>query len=621
MRILLIEDDEVLLGVLLQSLTSQHYVVDVVQDGQSGLEYAQTSSYDLILMDVGLPGLDGITLCQRLRAEGYTIPILLITAKDASSDRIRGLDAGADDYLIKPLDLAELQARLRALLRRGEVSPTTVLQVGDLYLDPRSCEVKYANKLLKLTPKEYTLLEVFMRNPSRVFSRGQLVEHLWTFEDSPLEETVKAHIKGLRQKLKAAGAVDLIENVYGLGYRLRAVLEEVEKADEHREVPAISIPSSSIEQEFRQGMAQLWQQYQGLMVQRLQALQTAAEAINQRKLTQELRQNARQAAHKLAGVLGMFDKETGTVLARELEEILLSDAALSPVQEQQFLDLLHQLSAVLNLDEPQPSSPADTPRLLLIDPDVNLGRELQELAKLSNMSWQQVATLKLGKKWLQSHPADLVVLATDTVTQQKEALAFLTDLASQTPPIHTLVLAAADNLLERVAVARAGGRGFLHKPVTAVQVWEMAKQLLPVTQKSTINVLVVDDDPIFLAALRPMLEPWGISMTALDDPLRFWEVLWSVVPDLLILDVDMPQVNGIELCQAIRIDPNWQGLPILFLTARSDRATIQQVFSIGADDYLSKPVVAAELLTRITNRLERTRLLQNQKGKSKKEDF
>ncbi|MBD2449033.1 response regulator [Nostoc sp. FACHB-152] len=617
MRILLIEDDEVLLDVLLQSLTSQHYVVDAVQDGQSGWEYAQSTSYDLILTDVGLPRLDGIKLCQRLRAEGYTIPILLITAKDASSDRIRGLDAGADDYLTKPLDLAELQARLRALLRRGEVSPTTVLQVGDLHLDPRSCEVKYANKPLKLTPKEYTLLEVFMRNPARVFSRGQLVEHLWTFDDPPLEESVKAHIKGLRQKMKAAGAVDWIENVYGLGYRLREGVgeqnfksERGDKGDRGEGITSLISSSASIEQEFKQGMSRLWQQYRGLMIERLQALQTAAEAINQGKLTQTLSHSARQAAHKLAGVLGMFEKEAGTLLAREIEEILLSDA-MSSAQEQQFLALVGQLGEMLNLGETQPSLPRETPRLLLIDPDLNLGRELQELAQSFNRCWQQVATLELGKTWLQSHSADLVVLATDAAKQQEDSLTLLADLASRTPPISALVLAAADDLLDRVAIARAGGRGFLHKPVAAVQVWEMARQLLQVTQSSTINVLVVDDDPVFLAALRPMLEPWGMRMTGLDKPLRFWEVLRSVVPDLLILDVDMPQVNGIELCQAVRIDPDWQSLPILFLTARCDRATIQQLFTIGADDYVSKPVVAAELLTRITNRLERTRLLQN----------
>ena len=175
MRILLIEDDEVLIDVLLQSLTSQHYIVDAISDGESGWEYAQSANYDLLLMDVGLPELDGITLCQRLRSQGCSTPILLMTAKDASTERIRGLDAGADDYLIKPLDLGELQARVRVLLRRGEVLPTSVLEVGELRLDPSSSQVSYGKKPLKLTPKEYSLLELFLRNPSRVFSRGQLL--------------------------------------------------------------------------------------------------------------------------------------------------------------------------------------------------------------------------------------------------------------------------------------------------------------------------------------------------------------------------------------------------------------------------------------------------------------
>ena len=217
MRILLVEDDEVLTSVLLTSLEQQRYVVDTVDDGRFGLEYAEGDTYDLLLLDVGLPRLDGISLCQQLRNNGCTTPILLMTAKDAPDERIRGLDAGADDYLTKPLDLAELHARLRALLRRGEVSVSSVLEVGQLRLDPVSCEVTYAGNLLKLTPKEYSLLELFLRNPTRVFSRGHIVEHLWTFDDPPLEDSVKAHIKGLRRRLKKAGADGWIENVYGLG--------------------------------------------------------------------------------------------------------------------------------------------------------------------------------------------------------------------------------------------------------------------------------------------------------------------------------------------------------------------------------------------------------------------
>jgi diguanylate cyclase (GGDEF)-like protein len=202
------------------------------------------------------------------------------------------------------------------------------------------------------------------------------------------------------------------------------------------------------------------------------------------------------------------------------------------------------------------------------------------------------------------------VLAVDLVGVQEDSLALLSELAARTPPVPVVVLASADGLLDRVTVARAGGQGFLVRPVTGEQVWAMARQLLQRTHSQIVKVLVVDDDPVFLAALRSMLEPWGMRMTALDNPLRFWEVLRSVAPDLLILDVNMPQLSGIELCQAVRTDPQWQGLPIVFLTASCDRQIIQQVFAFGADDYVTKPVVGPELLTRITNRLERSRMLQ-----------
>ncbi|WP_206602866.1 response regulator transcription factor [Leptolyngbya ohadii] len=220
MRILLVEDDPVLADLLTQSLTQHRYAVDWVEDGALGLEYAQDAQYDLILTDVGLPRLDGITLCQRLRDIRCGTPVLMMTAKDASNDRIRGLDAGADDYLTKPINLEELLARVRALLRRGTGERSPLLELHDLKLDPIACTVTYANKPLHLTPKEYGLLELLLRYPARVFSLGNIIEHLWTFDDPPLEESVKSHIKGLRQKLKTAGAANWVENVYGLGYRL-----------------------------------------------------------------------------------------------------------------------------------------------------------------------------------------------------------------------------------------------------------------------------------------------------------------------------------------------------------------------------------------------------------------
>ncbi|MBW4553176.1 MAG: response regulator [Aphanocapsa sp. GSE-SYN-MK-11-07L] len=505
MKILLVEDDEILTDVLTTALTEQHYIVDAVADGLSGWNYAQETSYDLILMDVGLPRQDGISLCRRLRSQGCQVPILLITAKEDSGDRIAGLDAGADDYLTKPLNLEELQARVRALLRRGSESKNPVFEVGNLQLDPRSCQVTYDGRSLNLTPKEYNLLELFLRNPARVFSRGQLVEHLWTFDDPPLEESVKAHVKGLRQKLKAAGAVDWIENIYGIGYRLNPPQEA---AAETTPATAAASPgiagtaSPTLEQAFNQAKLGLWQKHQGLISDRLSLLQQVAAALPAGNLSPQLRQDAAQAAHKLAGILGMYDLDHGTVIARTIEVILQTPTPLTFAAQRQLIDNVQALES------------------LLAAPRIELPGLAQPLPDRPN--WGEVG---------QQFPA--------------------------------------------------------------------------------VNVLVVDDDPAFLDHLCLMLEPWGIRPTGINNPQEIWSILPTIQPDLLILDVEMPQTSGVDLCQAIRHHPQWQSLPIIFLTGHSDRQTIQQVFAVGADDFVNKPVVVPELLTRIINRLERTRLIQS----------
>ncbi|MFN6527725.1 response regulator [Nostoc sp. ChiSLP03a] len=620
MRILLIEDEEILASVLLKSLTKQHYVVDVVQDGQMGWEYTQSTNYDLLLIDVGLPKLDGITLCQRLRSGGCFTPILLMTARDGSKERIQGLDAGADDYLIKPLDLEELQARIRALIRRGDRPCTPILEVGALRLDPSSCEVTYNNKLLELTAKEYSLLELFLRNPSRVFSRGDIIEHLWTFDDPPQEETVKSHIKYLRQKLKAAGAVDWIENVYGLGYRLNPGREQGRQGEQGKQggKEKSQVASPQVEEQFQQAMGGLWKQYEGLMVQRLAVLEELTAALSKETLTQELRKSGEREAHKLAGVLGMFEQDNGTLLARQIEQILGKDGDLSVSEKRQLLGLIEGLGNIINLmgqnvdDQTSAAIAAEiSTRLVLIDPNLQLGSQLQQLVECMGICSKQISNLEDAKNFLQTTSPDLVVLNIDDIGWRKESLALLRDLATRTPPVPVLVLAATDELVERVTFAQYGARGFLVKPVTAAQVWDVSSQILQRTRSLRVNILAVDDDPLILAALRPMLEPWGMRMTGLENPLRFWEVLQSTKPDLLILDVEMPHINGIELCRAVRTDPQWQELPIVFLTAHREMETVQQVFAVGGDDYVIKPVVGAELLARITHRLERSRLLQS----------
>jgi DNA-binding response OmpR family regulator len=221
MRILLVEDDIRLAETLAEALTDQRYVVDVVTDGEAGWDQAKVLEYDLLLLDVMLPELDGISLCHRLRSHGYSMPVLMLTARDTVSDKIAGLDAGADDYVVKPIDLQELFARVRALLRRGSATSPPILEWEALRLDPSTYEVSYGEMPVHLTPKEYGLLELLMRNGRRVLSRSVIIEHVWSLETPPEEHAVKVHIRGLRQKLKAAGASeDLIETVHSMGYRL-----------------------------------------------------------------------------------------------------------------------------------------------------------------------------------------------------------------------------------------------------------------------------------------------------------------------------------------------------------------------------------------------------------------
>ncbi len=221
MRLLLVEDDLQLAESLTEALEAQRYVVDTVSDGESGWYQMQLADYDLTLLDVTLPQLDGIQLCQRLRSRGFDVPVLMLTARDTSQDKVVGLDAGADAYMVKPFDLAELLAQIRAMLRRGSAAVTNTLSWGALMLDPDTYDVSYNRQALRLTPKEFSILELLLRNGRRVLSRAFILESLWSLQNPPDEETVKAHIKSLRNKLKSAGAPKaLIETIHGVGYRL-----------------------------------------------------------------------------------------------------------------------------------------------------------------------------------------------------------------------------------------------------------------------------------------------------------------------------------------------------------------------------------------------------------------
>lgn len=221
MRILLVEDDRRLAEILAEALTDQLYAVDLAFEAESALREIEVNGYDLLLLDVMLPELDGISFCSLLRSRGYQMPILMVTARDTVSDKISGLDAGADDYIVKPVDLGELFARIRALLRRGNTALPPVLEWGNLRLDPSTGDVCYAQTPIHLTPKEFCILELLMRQGRRLISRRAIVQNIWPNDSTVEEDTVKVHLRSLRQKLKGAGAPEnTIETVHSRGYRL-----------------------------------------------------------------------------------------------------------------------------------------------------------------------------------------------------------------------------------------------------------------------------------------------------------------------------------------------------------------------------------------------------------------
>jgi heavy metal response regulator len=219
-RVLVVEDEPKIAAFLKRGLEENAYAVDVARDGEEGLAWAQAFPYDLIILDIMLPKLDGVTLCRRLRAEGNRANILMLTAKDDIEDRVAGLDAGADDYLVKPFAFRELLARLRALQRRGGEQRTTRLQVADLVLDLVSHQAMRGGRTIELTAKEFALLEFLMRHPNQTLSRTVIAEHVWDYDFYNQSNVVDVYIRYLRKKIDDPFDLKLIQTVRGMGYRL-----------------------------------------------------------------------------------------------------------------------------------------------------------------------------------------------------------------------------------------------------------------------------------------------------------------------------------------------------------------------------------------------------------------
>ena len=222
MQILIIEDEGKIANILRKGLLEDFYGVDIARDGEEALEKVDTNPYDFIILDLMIPKVDGLTVCKKIREKNSNIPILILTARDDIADKIAGLDAGADDYVTKPFSFAEVSARIRALLRRGNKADPVVLITADVTLNPATKTVKRANKDIFLTAREYALLEYFMRNQNIVLSKSQILEHVWDYQYEGLSNIVETYIKYLRKKLKVfSHNKELIHTMRGVGYTMK----------------------------------------------------------------------------------------------------------------------------------------------------------------------------------------------------------------------------------------------------------------------------------------------------------------------------------------------------------------------------------------------------------------
>jgi diguanylate cyclase (GGDEF)-like protein len=362
-------------------------------------------------------------------------------------------------------------------------------------------------------------------------------------------------------------------------------------------------------------LAAIWERSRETIMGRVEILESAALALLTAPLSDEARRAAESAAHKLAGAVGTFGFWEASAIAREGELILQGDDPITPANVLKLSNIAVQLRR--HLEGPRverrreaAEAPMDVPathaRLLVVGDDLNLRVRLAVEARSLGVEVIGVQST-VDARVVLGGGVDAVLL---DLTLQDAGLSFLEEIHLAYPDLPVIVISDGGQFADRVEAARLGGRGFLPKPVRSSQVIDLLRDSLMMSRREAATIIAVDDDPDLLSLIEALLQPLGERIIAITDPTRVLEALAESAPDLVILDVDMPQLNGIELCRVLRSDPRWSAVPVLFLTARTEASTVTRMFEAGGDDFVAKPVLGPELVARVRNRLERTRMLR-----------
>ncbi len=623
MKLLIIEDDQQLAEILKNNLKNR-YVIDVANDGLQGLQLLTDNTYDLILLDSGIGAIDGLTLCQDLRRAGSQVLIMLMSSENTIVDRVTGLDAGADDYVSKPVALGELEARIRALLRRRTVSELPILIWGKLRIETSSCNVFYDGIPLGLTTKEYSIMELLLRQKERIFSQRALLDALWPSDNNARgEETVRTHMKRLRQKLRPVGAADLIETVYGLGYRLNPLLKtESAGTPSPDSIGIVGVQDVSKDST----VTQFWEKQSGRFLQRIAQLDHLSQALQRNLSDQDLRSQVQRDCIQLVGAIGGVCFSESLPKVKAFGQWLQTSPLTTPTDVQslrQQLALLGQLLEGIRQSGSTNSSRLESrgaildnnseQRILVVDPDREYVTELMAAGHRWGLQIVRTTSPLAACDAIARVCPD--VLLVDCSSGTLDNISLLQMLRQRCSSVPICILADGD-ALDRVAIEKLGGSGFYRKSIPKNVLLQRIQEYLPLRQSQNSimggKVLVVDDDRVMLAFLKGILEPWGFQVTLCDNPSECLSLIERTTPDLLILDLEMPQVHGLVLCEQLRSKPETALMPILVLTAHQNLENIQKVYSAGADDFVAKPVITPELMTRIFNRLERSDLVKQQ---------
>ncbi len=353
----------------------------------------------------------------------------------------------------------------------------------------------------------------------------------------------------------------------------------------------------------------LWVRFQPQMLARVESIEEALAALVESRLDDELRRRAERDAHRLAGSAGTLGRHYASVLARSLEELLTRPG---PVDAMELSDALVQVESLRSELTDAPSADQsiaeDRPVVLVMHHDAELAAGIGLAVEARGLASQVATSVPTAREALDvAIPAVALV---DLGQGDDGVLDLVRELSTRTPPVVVLAVTHGTGFFDRVEAVRAGIQAFLPGSLSPNELAGAAAATLEAAGRDRQRLLAVDDDPAVLAALVAILEPAGIVVTGVTEPERFWATLRESAPDLVVLDLDMPVVSGTELCRLLRADPRWSALPVVFLTSHVGRDTIEAIFAAGADDYVPKPVGGPELVTRITNRLERTKILQ-----------